>query len=145
VRARSFCRTGELAGVDHEIDDQATIGRSTQNSLQLGAAVVSQNHARIFDRSANAFVLEDLHSKNGTRLDGLPVNGSRRLGAVHVVTLGEEHDFIFVAGPTEAAPISRPVADALFAPQPLQDDPNLLLRREPPPRLPSNVSNDPFC
>jgi pSer/pThr/pTyr-binding forkhead associated (FHA) protein len=52
--------------------------------------VVSQSHARIFfDRSVSAFVLEDLDSKNGTRLDGLPVEGVRRLGAVHVVTLGE--------------------------------------------------------
>jgi hypothetical protein len=112
VRARLFCRTGELAGVDHEIGDQATIGRGTDNSLQLGAAVVSQSHARIFfDRSVSAFVLEDLDSKNGTRLDGLPVEGVRRLGAVHVVTFGEAHDFIFVAEPPDVAP-NRPVGDA---------------------------------
>lgn len=116
MRARLFCRTGELAGVDHEIDDQATIGRSPENSLQLGASVVSQSHARIFfDRSVGAFVLEDLHSKNGTRLDGLPVEGARRLGSVHVVTLGEEHDLIFVAKPTpsDAATNRHPIAATL--------------------------------
>lgn len=113
MRARLFCRTGELAGVDHEIEDQATIGRSPENSLQLGAAVVSQSHARIFfDRSVGAFVLEDLQSKNGTRLDGLPVEGARRLGSVHVVTFGEEHDLIFVAAPPDVGPTRQPAGDA---------------------------------
>jgi hypothetical protein len=35
--------------------------------------------------------------------------------------------------------------DALFAPQSLQDDPNLLLCRKSPPRLPLNVTNNSFC
>jgi len=120
VRARLFCRTGELVGVDHEIDDQATIWRSTENSLQLAAAVVSQSHARIFfDRSVSTFVLEDLGGKNDTRLNGLPVEGLRRLGAVHVVTLGEAHDFIFVAEPPDVAP-NRSVGDAATRRHPIR-------------------------
>lgn len=117
MRARLFCRTGELAGVDHPIEREATIGRSTQNSLQLGAAVVSQSHARIsYDSDLGAFLLEDLQSKNGTRLDGVPVRGPQRLGPVHVVTLGDQHDFIFVTAVPDAAPVPR--AAGATAPRP---------------------------
>jgi len=57
------------------------MGRTAWSCGLLGAAVVSQSHARIFfDRSVSAFVLEDLDSKNGTRLDGLPVEGGAPLG-----------------------------------------------------------------
>ena len=68
--------------------------------MAVGAAVISQTHARIFfDHDLGGYVLEDLHSKNGTRLDGVPVHGRRRLGDLHVVTLGKEHDLIFVTVP----------------------------------------------
>ncbi len=97
MRARLFCRTGGLAGVDHQIGSEATIGRSAANSVSLGAPVISQNHARIFfDAAASAYILEDLQSRNGTRIDGIWVHGRERLGDLHVITLGEEHDFIFV-------------------------------------------------
>jgi len=128
VRAKLFCRTGELAGVDHEIDQQATIGRSTQNSLRLDAPVVSQTHARIsYDASLDAFVLEDLDSKNGTRLDGVSVRGRQRLGPVHVVTLGEQHDFIFVAASSqaEASPRGHVTSDTLYEPPSALDVPVL--------------------
>ncbi len=128
MRAKLFCRTGELAGVDHEIDQQATIGRSTQNSLRLDAPVVSQTHARIsYDASLDAFVLEDLDSKNGTRLDGVSVRGRQRLGPVHVVTLGEQHDFIFVAASSqaEASPRGHVTSDTLYEPPSALDVPVL--------------------
>jgi pSer/pThr/pTyr-binding forkhead associated (FHA) protein len=128
VRAKLFCRTGKLAGVDHEIDQQATIGRSTQNSLRLDAPLVSQTHARIsYDASLDAFVLEDLDSKNGTRLDGVSVRGRQRLGPVHVVTLGEQHDFIFVAASSqaEASPRGHVTSDTLYEPPSALDVPVL--------------------
>lgn len=128
MRAKLFCRTGKLAGVDHEIDQQATIGRSTQNSLRLDAPVVSQTHARIsYDASLDAFVLEDLDSKNGTRLDGVSVRGRQRLGPVHVVTLGEQHDFIFVAASSqaEASPRGHVTSDTLYEPPSALDVPVL--------------------
>ena len=128
MRAKLFCRTGELAGVDHEIDQQATIGRSTQNSLRLDAPVVSQTHARIsYDASLDAFVLEDLDSKNGTRLDGVSVRGRQRLGPIHVVTLGEQHDFIFVAASSqaEASPRGHVTSGTLYEPPSALDVPVL--------------------
>lgn len=109
MRARLFCKTGELAGVDHSIGAGATIGRSAENTLVLGASVISQTHARIFfDATLGGYILEDLQSKNGTQLDGISVHGRERLRDLHVVTLGEAHDFIFAVLP-EPADASEPV------------------------------------
>ncbi len=103
VRAKLFCRTGELSGADQQIGSEATIGRSAENTLVLGASVISQTHARIFfDAATGGYILEDLQSKNGTRLDGIRIHGRERLRDLHVVTLGEEHDFIFVVLPEPA-------------------------------------------
>ena len=103
-RARLFCRTGALAGAEHRIASEATIGRGAANSIVLPAAAVSQRHARIVaDPAAGVYVLEDLESTNGTQLDGVPVAGPTRLRNLHVVTFAEHHDFIFVALPDAAA------------------------------------------
>ena len=108
MRARLFCKTGDLAGADHEIGGEATIGRSAQNTVALAASVISESHARIFfDADIGRYVLEDLKSKNGTRLDGIPVDGRLRLNDLHVVTLGERHDFIFVTLPEPDADEAR--------------------------------------
>ena len=100
VQAKFFCKTGALAGSDHRIGEDATIGRGPGNTIVLSDDVVSQTHACIaFDPTSAAYFLEDLDSTNGTRLDGLPVSGRQRLGDLHVVTFGEQHDFIFAVLP----------------------------------------------
>ena len=102
MQARLFCRTGALAGSDHRIAEDATIGRGPENTIVLADNAVSKTHARIgLDAAAAAYFLQDLDSTNGTRLDGVPVSGRRRLGDLHVVTLGEQHDFIFAVVPDE--------------------------------------------
>ena len=73
-QARFLCRTGKLAGSEHRIVAEATIGRDAENTIVLPAGVVSKRHARIvFDERAGAYALDDLRSRNGTRLDGRPV------------------------------------------------------------------------
>ena len=104
MQANFFCKTGALAGSEYRIGDNATIGRGSGNTIVLPVDVVSKTHARIsYDPAASAWFLEDLDSTNGTRLDGVPVSGRERLDDLHVVTLGEQHDFVFVVVPTEAA------------------------------------------
>ena len=96
-RARFFCRTGELAGTEHWIGAEATIGRGPENTIVLPAGVVSKRHAHIvFDPAAGAYWIEDLSSRNGTLLDGARVEDRAHLSALHVITIGERHDFIFV-------------------------------------------------
>ena len=113
MEARFFCRTGALAGADHRIAGSATIGRGSSNAIVVGDGVVSKAHARIaFDPAAAAWVLEDLGSTNGTRLDGVPVSGRERLRDLHVVTLGGRHDFIFVVLPAGAGAVEGASADS---------------------------------
>jgi pSer/pThr/pTyr-binding forkhead associated (FHA) protein len=108
MRARLLCRTGELAGADFEITDEATIGRTATNSIVLPAGVVSQAHAHLFvDPETQHYVIEDLQSRNGTRVDGVPVTEQMRLGPLHVITFGERHDFIFQELNTPAGSSTR--------------------------------------
>ena len=101
AQARFFCKTGALAGSEYRIRDDATVGRGPENAIVLGSDLVSTSHARIaFDAAADAYFLEDLESRNGTRLDGVPISGRARLGDLHVVTIGA-HDFLFVLVPDE--------------------------------------------
>ena len=51
----------------------ASIGRGKENDLQVADDAVSIEHARIYqEKLTGAVVIEDLDSKNGLYLDGLP-------------------------------------------------------------------------
>jgi len=96
VKARLFCRTGILSGKSIDFGEAAIIGKNPENDLVLEASIVSGRHAQIFfDKNANCYFLEDLRSRNGTKLDGLKVTQKEKLGALHVITFAEQFDFIF--------------------------------------------------
>ncbi|MYN63758.1 MAG: FHA domain-containing protein [Acidobacteria bacterium] len=136
MQANFFCKTGALAGANYEIGEHATIGRGQDNTVVLTDDVVSTSHARIaFDSAAAGYYLEDLGSTNGTRLDGVPVSGRQRLGDLHVVTFGEQHDFIFVIPPDEGR--QRESAERLEQrrQEPVAQPVEPATRYEPPPRL----------
>jgi DNA-binding winged helix-turn-helix (wHTH) protein len=59
-------------------EGQNLIGRDPDSTLQLDHSTVSRRHARI-TVSATGSVLEDLGSKNGTRVGDAPLDGARRL------------------------------------------------------------------
>ncbi len=94
--ARLISKAGKLKG-EYSIDDEATLGRSSRNSIVLKPELLSNRHARIWkDSKRGCYMLEDLKSSNGTRLDGEPVRRSEPLGHLHVITLAEHYDFIFI-------------------------------------------------
>jgi DNA-binding winged helix-turn-helix (wHTH) protein len=64
------------------------IGRDGAAAVVLDAASVSRHHARIRVEGPRA-TLEDLGSKNGTRLNGEPVRGARELRDGDAVRLGD--------------------------------------------------------
>jgi pSer/pThr/pTyr-binding forkhead associated (FHA) protein len=75
---------------------EATIGKDSANSIVLSLKNISRRHARIFfDDAEKSYVLEDLNSRNGTRLDGERVRGKERLENVHVITFGNQFDCFF--------------------------------------------------
>ena len=106
--AHFFCQTGEFAGSSFTITDEAMIGRN-EDDVRLPAELVSGTHARIyFDKERSSYFLEDLGSRNGTKLDGMPVSDPVKLGSLHVVTFADGIDFIFHEGGGAAATRQAP-------------------------------------
>jgi pSer/pThr/pTyr-binding forkhead associated (FHA) protein len=85
---------------------------------------VSGRHARIyFDEKKNSWFVEDLKSRNGTRVDGVRVTGAERLDALNVITFADKLDFIFQAS---VAAASMPAEKS--------QKPALPRQAEPPPK-----------
>jgi len=74
-------------GTVYRLGVPATIGRGTECDLQLSGALVSRRHARIV-WSGSGYRVADLRSKNGTRLNGIPVSEAP-LGPGDVLTIGD--------------------------------------------------------
>ncbi len=58
----------------YPLDDINLIGRAADNTIVLEDEVVSAHHARLSYLSGNQWWLEDLGSRNGTSVNGLPVD-----------------------------------------------------------------------
>jgi len=63
------------------------VGRAASADLRIDDPRVSRLHARIEMREDGVSV-EDLGSRNGTTVDGMPVHGSRRLAVDDEVAIG---------------------------------------------------------
>jgi len=112
MKAKFFCKTGLLAGAKYVIDREARIGKDPNNHIVLDTKIVSGQHARIFfDDNEQSYFLEDLQSRNGTRLDGLPVAAAEKLDDLHVITLAEKFDFIFQLAAAATGIVQERTAD----------------------------------
>jgi pSer/pThr/pTyr-binding forkhead associated (FHA) protein len=105
MKARLFCTIGLFSGSSFEFSHEATIGKKKDNVIVLDQPVISGRHARIFfDETAESYFLEDLGSRNGTKLDGVKITQKEKLGNLHIVTFAQKFDFIFqVLGSEENA------------------------------------------
>lgn len=65
-----------------------TIGRDSTNTIPIESPFVSKAHA-IFQYSGGQFVIEDLHSANGTKLNGQPIQVSI-VSPGDVIEIGDE-------------------------------------------------------
>src|SRR5688572_21749829 len=63
---------GENAGRSYRVDEQVVIGRSDDVHVCINGNDVSRHHARIY-REARRYFVADLGSRNGTRLNGVPI------------------------------------------------------------------------
>jgi pSer/pThr/pTyr-binding forkhead associated (FHA) protein len=60
---------------DQELtDDLVTIGRIVDNMIQIEDASVSSHHAQLVFAETGDYILQDLGSTNGTRLNGKTIN-----------------------------------------------------------------------
>ena len=65
-------------GETFTLDDEVTVGRGGGCGIVLDDSFVSQVHARVFRRDGDVYV-EDLGSRNGTLLNGRPVERAERV------------------------------------------------------------------
>jgi serine phosphatase RsbU (regulator of sigma subunit)/pSer/pThr/pTyr-binding forkhead associated (FHA) protein len=99
---------------------RVTIGRSRESDIFLPDQWLSRNHAAIEERP-DGFYVNDLSSKNGTLLNGEPLQEWRRLRPGDIITLGE-HTLTFSpddAGEEEDEP--EPEGTRVFSVRELSD------------------------
>ena len=94
-------QTGEKKGQKFEIDrDRVVMGRSHDNLICLESPAVSGEHCAI-ERDGRKFILKDLGSTNGTRLNSATIH-EYRLSPKDVVSVGEI-DILFDGNDIEPA------------------------------------------
>lgn len=82
---------GAMTGQEVElIPSGTTIGRETDNAIQLMMDGVSRYHARIERDPSGKWLVRDLGSTNGTLVDDVPVQGAAPLNAGSVITIGTQ-------------------------------------------------------
>jgi pSer/pThr/pTyr-binding forkhead associated (FHA) protein len=80
---------GELVGKTFSLDEQGgAIGRGPTHNVCIPDASLSRDHARIDFREGD-YWLTDLHSTNGTSVNGQRLSGARRLQPGDVIDLGQ--------------------------------------------------------
>jgi hypothetical protein len=79
-----------------------TIGRSRSNDISLEDARVSRHHARVV-RVDRGYVIEDLNSRNGTRVDERAVRDNAPLNEGSIIKIGDAV-FRFTANTTQPGP-----------------------------------------
>ena len=96
---------GPLQGQSFEFAQETIrIGRHPDNELQLREMAVSRRHCQI-SRGAEGWILEDLGSRRGTLLNGLPVT-VQPLASGDLLHIGDA-SFLFLEGPDAAKNISH--------------------------------------
>ncbi len=106
---------------EYTITTEATIGAGRHNDIIIATPTVSSRHARIlFSAKHQGYFVEDLKSRNGTKLDGHWVREPEPLENMNVVTIADEFDFIFqtfeahTVSPPAAAPAATSQTDELM-------------------------------
>ncbi len=90
------------------VRDEITVGRREGNTIRLTERNISRRHARLV-RNGDTFLVEDLESYNGVKLNGLPIAAQRPLNDGDQLTIGD-YQLSFRS--------DRPVAHAAPAPAP---------------------------
>ena len=111
------------------VDGTYVVGRGESCAVRLPYPDVSERHALLILRDGGA-TLEDLHSANGTYVNGSPIDGQVTLRPDMVVQIGQSMMRVTPADDEiDPEPESRPEPEN--APPPPSDPPDA----EPPPRL----------
>ncbi len=76
--ARLVIRNGEFAGMDYElVEEETLIGRNPTTNITLLDEGISREHALVlWDEDCDEFIIEDLQSTNGTKVNGKRVRSA---------------------------------------------------------------------
>lgn len=94
---------GTLAGEVFALDDQATLGRSDENTIQLDDELASRRHARIGSQG-DAWIMEDLGSRNGTFVNRERIGQAVPLKPGDQIQIGNTLFKVAVMGQAQPAP-----------------------------------------
>ena len=105
----------ELRGQEFPVDGPSvTIGRSSEHEIVIDSVSISRSHARI-ERVGDQYVIQDLGSRNGIKVDGR-IMGRAPLEPGMLVTVGDiEMQFVTSA---DAASTEAPAAEPAPSPTP---------------------------
>jgi len=106
MRARLVGISGPAAGMTFEIDGRAAIGRSSESHVQLADRSVSREHCRI-EAGSNGFVIRDLESHTGTRVNDNRVTECTLEDGDRVSIGGSR--FVFMTGDAAVPSVDPPV------------------------------------
>lgn len=114
-RARLLCRSGRLVGRSFQLGAETRIGRDPSNEIVLELPAVSKRHARIVHEDGR-YILEDLNSTHGTRLDGVAIEAPTPLTRMHVIELSDV-ELVFTPAPARGIAPAGQSADPAPAPE----------------------------
>jgi pSer/pThr/pTyr-binding forkhead associated (FHA) protein len=90
------------------VRDEITIGRKEGNTIRLTERNISRAHARLI-RTNGTFIIEDLVSYNGVKVNGIPVDGPRSVEDGDRISIGDYQLSLRSDRPLAApAPMARP-------------------------------------
>ncbi|MEO6599779.1 MAG: ATP-binding protein [Polyangiaceae bacterium] len=71
--ARLIVMEGPQAGQKFKIDGDVVLGRAIDSTVVLEDPEVSRSHVRITRTQTGAYIIEDMGSRNGTQVNGIPI------------------------------------------------------------------------
>lgn len=125
------------------VRDEITIGRKEGNTIRLTERNISRKHAKL-RRANGAFMLEDLASYNGVKVNGKKIGNEITLNPGDQILIGDyqlalqlEGDSTAATLPEQTAPTGAPggndaVTAMISAPAPSQGPPARLVMMSPP-------------
>ena len=91
------CTRGGALGQVFPVGAQTTLGRAADNEVAVPMASLSRRHARVI-LEGNSWIVVDLASSNGTRVNGRAISGPTPLRDGDRVGLGDDCELVFAAG-----------------------------------------------
>ncbi|SER90410.1 FHA domain-containing protein [Propionibacterium cyclohexanicum] len=85
---RLVVTAGQRLGAEVPLEDEVTIGRSADSTLDIDDDYASSRHARLWRDAAGRWVLADLQSTNGTYVNGVKIEEPTVVGGEDVIRIG---------------------------------------------------------